>query len=132
MSQNVDGRTASPPASEWCWRYTPGHRVHWIQAKLAGRTPGLAYTLLGVSGEHATVRHEGTGADEVWRLHDAPRLVAATLAAGTSTIHLHGHGLLAVPTPQGTRTCFYPCRVPGQWEECSADEVGGVTGIKVG
>jgi hypothetical protein len=132
MSEHVDDQPGPPPAQEWCWRYTPGHRVHWIQAKLAVRTPGTAYRLVGSDGGHVTVRREGTGAEEVWRLHDAPRLVAATVAAGTSTVHLHEHGLLAVPAPDGSRSCFYPCRLPGQWEECSADEVGGVTGIRTG
>jgi hypothetical protein len=116
---------------EWCRRYTPGHAVHWIQAKRALRTPPILYALVGVAGEHVTVRHEATGSEERWRLHDASRLLAATLLAGSPTVALHEHGLLTVRGADGRR-CFYPCRVPEDWGDCTEFEVGGIAGIRLG
>jgi hypothetical protein len=132
MSEKADDTVDPATAHEWCRRYTPGHRVHWIQAKRALRGPGTAYRLVGASDQRVTVHHEGTGAEEVWRLHDARRVVAAALLAGTSTVHLHEHGLLAVSMSDGARTCFHPCRAPEQWRPCSADESGGAGGIRIG
>ncbi|HET7763267.1 MAG TPA: hypothetical protein VF140_08560 [Phycicoccus sp.] len=124
-----DGLVGSP--REWCRRYTPGHAVHWIQVKMALRTAPIPYTLVGVAGEHATVRHEPTGAEERWRLHDAARLLAATLLAGSPSVELHEHGLLTVRSHDGRR-CFFPCRVPEDWGDCTEVEVGGIAGIRLG
>ena len=108
----LDPAAPLDPTAARCRSFAAGHAVHWIQVKLAGRTPGVPHLLLDVEGQHLLVR---TPEDEVlrWRVHDPTPLRAMLLLDGPSTVHLHGHGLLVAG-----HTPLYPCRDLGAWRPC--------------
>ena len=106
MCSNLAPRNAGPSHQSACALYTPGHRVHFIQAKLGWEPHPASYrsgTLVSVQDDGwITVDVDGE-ALRFWN-HD-PEWARSCFAESAGRVGLPGHCMLHAPRPSG-RYCL--------------------------
>ena len=107
-----------------CALYTPGHRVHFIQAKLGWEEDPAKYR----TGTLLSVEDDGWIAVEVdgevlrfWN-HEAER-ARKCFEESTGRVALPGHGLLYAPSKRGGKYCF--CVSAGGPTPCAPPSTAG-------
>ncbi len=107
-----------------CASYNPGHRVHWIQARLsrAEEPEPVEVHLFERRGFQVDVVMDGQA--ETWRFHDTSitRQQLDSWVRGESA-RLRPHGLLGL----SSGACLYPCRDPLHWHDCIARSENAVS-----
>lgn len=105
-----------------CSLSSPGHTVHWIQAKLSTREPGLVEDgdIVDIGPEVVAVR---VGSDiREYRNHDTARLTQVIRELGASVTVQERYSLLKVPT-HTVNHCFSIAKSAGSWVECRTDPI---------
>jgi len=115
MTARDDARAPELGPVKHCGAYTPGHEVHFIQARRSAESGGGDPTMVTRVDDDGTVTFaDGT---TKWN-HDPARLRAALDRYGTA-VRRGGFGVLRVPHPGGAY-CFClgaeptPCPGPAQ------------------
>jgi hypothetical protein len=103
-----------------CFRYAPGHRAHYLQARLAFEKSDQrrTVTITNVEGHYVTVRFED-GSVEVWRFDDGSHFLLPWLYDPEVQGFLYYNNLFQLA---GRDTCFYPCRPGATWSDCEIQE----------
>ncbi|MEA2826784.1 MAG: hypothetical protein QOG43_1223 [Actinomycetota bacterium] len=119
-----------------CVNYNVGHHLHWIQAKLARRSP--ARLGRATAEGDGWVRLELDDGEELRRwCHDGDRL-RELLATGGGRVQLRSHGVLSEATGSGSAVSVAmessPCVAPDQVRDDASlvDLIAQVGGFTVG
>lgn len=96
-----------------CTQYTPGHQVHFIQAKLSNAGEWRPVELVSREAFETLVAVDG--ALETWRFHavDSTRQLLDEWQPGSAGF-LSDRNLLSI-----SAGFLFPCRHPGWWKDCA-------------
>ena len=99
-----------------CDLYIPGHRVHFIQARLSWEHPREWGVLEGVRAQVITVRFPDRVAR--YRNHEVEALLDIA-EPGSSVLVSERYGTLGAPTGGGSLGCFCIADADESWRACS-------------
>ncbi|MFZ2177437.1 MAG: hypothetical protein WAW17_26100 [Rhodococcus sp. (in: high G+C Gram-positive bacteria)] len=105
-----------PAVDHGCKLYTPGHQVHWIQARKSWARDTFVLPVRSFVGNDGVVITEFDGSRLEHRNHEPARLAAALdTSVGYAEWRPQWH-VLAVPNERGYY--LFCLAAPDQWSDC--------------